>query len=571
MRKISFLLLSFLFVLSFCSQPARQPNEVRVRMAMEPETLSPVNYSDAGAIQILNLLFQSLLSADLAVDQIKPGLATSTPEISRTDSSTLITYQIRPEATWTNGSPITNEDVALTLKILKAPLLNNERLKPQVEFIQDLIPDPKDPRKFTLVCEGYAPEMELLSGDFFVLPSYIFDPKGLLKNYRISDLKADASNLKDISQLEQFSQQFNSINFNGNKEILQGSGGYLVENFTPGQNITLRLKENWWGNQVKESHITANPELITFHIIPDNTTALLALKNRQLDVLEKIEAAEFDRLREDKSFTEDYALYTPNSYEFVYVGLNSRLPKLSDKQTRQAIAHLLDVSSMIKVSQQGYATPTVGPVPPSLKEYYNTALKPIKYSQDKAIELLKSSGWKQTNEGWYKSINGKRTKLTLEVNYRVGNTGFENAALIFQQSASNIGIPVTVQAMESSLLGQKSKAHEFEMFFRSLSGNPFVLNFKPLLHTSFAQIGGINYTGFGNTQSDELLDRINAASTTQDKAKLLKELQEILYQEASFISLYYHKEKLAVHKRFNNLKISGLSPNYDVSSFTLKN
>jgi peptide/nickel transport system substrate-binding protein len=109
------------------------------------------------------------------------------------------------------------------------------------------------------------------------------------------------------------------------------------------------------------------------------------------------------------------------------------------------------------------------------------------------------------------------------------------------------------------------------MFFRSLSGNPFVLNFKPLLHTSFAQIGGINYTGFGNTQSDELLDRINAASTTQDKAKLLKELQEILYQEASFISLYYHKEKLAVHKRFNNLKISGLSPNYDVSSFTLKN
>lgn len=537
---------------------------------MEPETLSPVNYSDAGAIQIINLLFQSLLGADLAVDQIKPVLASRMPEVSRNDSTTLFTYEIRPEATWTDGSPVTAADVAFTLKVLKAPLLNNERLKPQVDFITDIKPDKANPRKFTLVCEGYAPEMELLTGDFFVLPAYLFDPQGLLKAYELSELQDGLSKLENKSNLEAFASRFNSADFNRSKELLQGSSGYLIENWVPGQHIMLRRKADWWGKAVNASHITANPELISFLIIPDNTTALLAVKNRQLDVLEKIEAAEFNQLRKDSSFVRDYALYTPNSYEFAYVGLNSRLPKLSDKRTRQAIAHLLNVNSMIKASQQGYATPTVGPVPPSIKTLYNNKLTPIDYSVNKATALLKAAGWEREEDGWYKALNGKKTKLTLEVNYRAGNTGFENAALIFQQDAAKAGIPVTVQAMEASLFSQKSKAHEFDMFFRSLSGNPFVLNFKPLFHTSFASPGGLNYTGFGNPQTDALLDDINAASTPQEKARLLKQLQELLYDEATFISLYYQKDKLAVNRRFSNIKVSGLSPNYDVSSFTLK-
>ncbi|MFD2512522.1 ABC transporter substrate-binding protein [Pontibacter locisalis] len=538
---------------------------------MEPETLSPVNYSDVGAIQIINLLFQSLLGADLAGDQIKPVLAARMPEVSRSDSTTLYTYEIREEATWADGSPVTAADVAFTLKVLKAPLLNNERLKPQVEFIRDIQPDEANPRKFTFVCEGYAPEMELMTGDFFILPAYLFDPKGLLNAYKLSELQDDLSKLENKQNLEAFASRFNSADFNRSKELLQGSGGYLVENWVPGQYITLRRKAGWWAKDIDADHLTANPELISFHIIPDNTTALLALKNRQLDVLEKIEAAEFNQLRKDSSFIRDYALYAPNSYEFAYVGLNSRLPKLSDKRTRQAISHLLNVNSMIKVSQQGYASPTVGPVPPTSKSLYNTNLKPVDFNINKAKVLLKAAGWEWSGDGWFKLINGERTQLTLEVNYRAGNTGFENAALIFQQSAAKAGIPVTVQAMEASLFGQKSKAHEFEMFFRSLSGNPFIFNFKPLLHTSFAGIGGLNYTGFGNEMSDKLLDEINAASTPEEKSRLLKKLQEVLYEEAAFISLYYHKDKLAVHRRFDNIKVSGLSPNYDVSSFSLKN
>ncbi|MCC9137974.1 ABC transporter substrate-binding protein [Pontibacter silvestris] len=570
MRKINLLVYSLALFLCFCSKPQRQLDEVRVRLTKEPETLNPVSYSDAEGLQVINLLFQSLLVVDLASDELKPALVVDLPVVERVDSFTYFNYEIREEATWANGSPVTAADVAFTLKVLKAPLVNNEKLKPQVEFISDIVVDQNNNRKFKLKCEGFMPEMELLTGDFFILPAYLFDQERLLEPITVASLEENTTTLENNQRIKAFAEHFNSSDFSRNKELLQGSGGYILDSWVSGQYLTLTKKQDWWGNKTNTDYLSANPQRISFQIIPDNTTALMALRNRQLDVLENIPAAEFQQLKQDETFLQDYALYTPSSYEFVYVGLNSRLPKLADKHTRQAIAHLLDVDNMIKVSQQSYATPTVGPVPPTIKEFYNTSIQPYSYNVQQAKELLQTAGWENRTDGWYKKINGQQEKLTLTVSYKAGNTVFENAALIFQQSAAEAGIPVILQAQEGSLFTLKSKSHNFEMFFRSLSGNPFVFNFKPLFHTSFASQGGFNYTGFGNAESDAILDEVITTQDQAQKAQLLRRLQEILLDEATFLSLYYQQERLAISKRFGNIKTSGINPNYDVSAFTLK-
>lgn len=572
MRRIHLVTAFFLLLFSFCSQPERTPEEVRVRLSVEPETLNPVSYSSDGALQIINLLFQSLLSADLATDEIKPFLAEDMPTIERQDSLTLFTYEIRNGAKWTNGTPVTADDIAFTLKVAKAPLLNNESLKPQLEFIRDMKIDAANPRRFTFVCAGFAPEMELLTGDFFILPAYLLDPENLLQHIPVAALNGDASKLENDTKLKAFAAKFNTPAYGRDPALLQGSGGYTLENWENGKYLTLTRKKDWWGNNTSNTqHLTANPERISFQVIPETTTALLALKNRQLDVLEGIPAAEFEQLKRDQSFLTDFHLAAPHAYEFVYAGLNSRLPKFSDKRTRQAVAYLLDVQSLINVSQQNYATPTVGPIPPSVKKFYNASLEPYSFNPAKATELLAAAGWEKEENGWYKIINGKKQQLTLEVNYRAGSANFEHAAVILQQNAAKVNIPVQVQAIEGSMLSKKLKQHEFELFFRSLSGNPFVFNFKPLLHTDFASVGGLNYTGFGTPESDQILDQINSTVTSEAKtAQLLKRLQEIMYDEAAFISMYYVQERVAIHRRFSNTKVSGLKPNYDVSAFTLK-
>ena len=572
MRKISVVLLSFLLFLSFCGAPDRQPDEVRIRLAVAPASLNPVNFSEQEALQIIGLLFNSLLTTDLADNVLKPGLASSLPDVERNDSLTLFSYQLREEAEWTDGRPVTAQDVAFTLKVLKAPFVNNENIRPQVEFIREVVPDKANPKKFTLVCFGYTPEMELLTGDFFILPAHVFDPDGLLADITIPMLADTTNASRNNGRIKAFADRFNSIGSVNTLDLLKGSGGYLVESWVAGQHISLKRKENWWGNTTgaDASYLTAEPARISFQVIPENTTALLALKNKQLDVLENIPVSEFEQLRKDDVFQQDYALYDPQGYDLVYVGLNTRSPKLSDKRTRQAIAHLLDVDNLIKVTEQSYATRTVSLIPPDVEQFYHTGLQPYSYDVQQAITLLKSAGWIQEDGKWYRQINGRQTPLTIEVFYRAGNTVYEQSALIFQQNAARAGIQVTIQALEGSLFSQKINERDFELFFRGLSGNPFVFNFKQLLHTSYAEPGGFNATGFGTEESDQLLDAINTAGNKEEKARLLKKLQEVLHEEAAFIPLYYRKEKLAIHRRFTNTKVSGLKPYYDVSAFLLK-
>ncbi|NEM97453.1 ABC transporter substrate-binding protein [Pontibacter burrus] len=539
-------------------------------MAAEPHTLSPINFSDAAGMQINNLLFQSLLGPDLADGQLKPVLAKSMPHIEQKDAVTYITYEIREEARWANGTAVTSDDVAFTLKVLKAPLLQNEHIKPQVAFIRDLLPDKANNRKFTFVCDGFTPEMELLSGDFFILPAYLYDPEQQLKNIPVAAFSDSLSKLENNDYLKAYAARFNTPVYNNSGKILQGSAGYLLEEWIPGQSVMLRRKENWWGNNLEISNLTANPERIIFHVIPDNTTAILSLKNQQLDVLSDIPALDFDELKQNQGVLKDYNLHTPDSYAAIYTGLNSRLPKFKDKRTRQAIAHLLDTENIIKVTQQSYATPTVGIVPPAVTEYYNTGLKPYKYDITKAKQLLEQAGWQQRSKGWYKTIDGKEQQLTITAIYKAGNNVVETTALIFKDSAGKLGIPVQVEAQESGLFSQNSRNHTFELFFRPINGNPFAFNFKPILHTSYAALGGTNYTGFGNAATDKLLDDINKASDKKEKAALLKQLQVVMQDEATFLTLYYQKERIAIHNRFQNTKVSGLQPTYDVSAFMLK-
>ncbi|RAU83506.1 ABC transporter substrate-binding protein [Pontibacter arcticus] len=542
-------------------------------MAADPENLNPVSYTKADALQIINLIFQALLTVDLADNTIKPALADALPVIARHDSVTHFTYRLREEASWADGSPVTAKDVAFTLKVMKAPLLHNEQLKPQVAFIQDIVLDAADAKKFTLVCQGFTPEMQLLTGDFFILPAYLFDPKKLLDSYSVTDFTDDLSRLENDTKLKTFATWFNSPDFNRSAALLKGSAGYELENWTTAQYVTLKRKTDWWGNNLRQpvSYVTANPTRISFQIIPDNTTALLALKNKQIDILDNIPAAEFTNLKNNKAVTETYALYTPDAFDLVYAGLNTRQPKFGDKQTRQAIAHLLDINSFIKISQQSYASPTVGPVPPSVKTYYNNGLTPVSFAPAKATQLLTSAGWRITPEGWFRTVNGEKQHLTINLIFRAGNTAFENSALIFQQAAAKAGIPVNVQAIEGSVVSQQVQAHTFDMFFRTLTGNPFFFNFKPLFHTSYSEQGGSNATGFGTTESDRLLDEFIVAESEEKKAALLKRLQAILQEEAAFISLYYQKDRIAIRNKYENLKISGLSPNYDVSAFKIKN
>ncbi|MDQ3292454.1 MAG: ABC transporter substrate-binding protein, partial [Bacteroidota bacterium] len=488
-KKLYFFLI-FIFFVNAC-QPPGNKGEVVVRAAADPETLNPIAFNSANAVQIIALLYQSLLTIDLQDQKLKPLLVEQLPALKQEKDKSYFTYQLRKEAVWDDQKPVTANDVAFTLKVIKAPLVKNDKLRMALDYVQDIKLDPRDPRKFTIECNGYVPEMGWETGDFAILPAHLVDPQNLLKEFSVADLVNRYDSLGQHAKIKSFADWFNSARFTRNKDFLKGSGGYELLDWKTGQYVRLKQKEKWWAAQLQPqlSYITARPSFINFHIIPENFTALKALDNAKLDVYSGIPASNFKELQQDKAFLEKYSLFTPATYDFTYIGINGRNDKFADKYTRQALAHLLDIPKIIKVTQQDFAKPTVGMVNPIDKEFYNDSIQPYAFNLREAERLLRTAGWQQKNNGWQKQVNGQVIPLNINFNYRAGNSEFENIALIFQEAAAKIRIPVSIEPLESVLLNNKLKEHDFEVTIRYFTGNPGVFNYKPILHTESAVPG----------------------------------------------------------------------------------
>ena len=569
--RLLFCFLVLHFFIQAC-QPARNNEEVVVRSAADPESLNPISFTTANTAQIVALLYQSLLTIDLQDQQLKPLLAEQLPTVVQAKDKSFITYRLRNEAVWDDNKPITAQDVAFTLKVIKAPLVNNESMRAVLEYVHDIKLDASDPKKFTIECARYTPNMSWEIGDFAILPAHVVDPQQLLKKFTLPELENQYESLKSNPQIKAFAEWFNSARFTRDTTYLKGSGGYQLSDWKTGRHVKVTKKQNWWAERLTPSvaYITAQPTQINFQIIPENTTALQALNNEQLDVYADIPATSFVQLQANSSFKNKYALFTPSTYDFTCIGINGRNDKFADKRTRQAIGHLLDIPKIIQVTQGNFAVPTVGIVNPADKIYYNDSIQPYTLNLSEARRLLKAAGWIEKNNGWQKQRNGQTIPLTINFSYRAGKNEFENTAFIFRQAAAKLNIPINVQPVEGGLLNKRIQAQDFEVTIRNFAGNPGIFNFAPILHTENADPQEKNFTGFGTPESDRLIEEISQTTNQKRRIVLLRKFQRVMREESNLLFLYFNTDRIAIHKRFSNLKISAAKPGYDISAFQSK-
>ena len=570
MRKLIIFLLP-IFLLGCVKEKAKDENSIRVRAVKDVATLNPITYG--GMIEariIFELVYQSLLTIDMEDNEIKPVLAESLPLIEVNDSVSFFSYTIRDEAVWPNGDPITASDVLFTLKATNCPLINNEKERMSLDFIQNMEVSASDAKEFTFKCEGYVEDMTVMTGGIYILPEYKYDPAGLLKKYSFTEIKEGYESLKNDPAIQDFAKQFNLISASHEPNAFEGSAGYVLTAWQTDQYVALQKKSEWWAEDLNLSHITANPDKIIYQIIPDDAAATLALKNGQLDVMRDIPANEFLALSKDSSFLKQYNLFSPFTYAVNYIGINSRSPKFQGKKTRQAFAHILNVEDMIESIGQSPKSRSNSLISPYAKKKYNNTIAPFPFDLEKAQRLLQEDGWVYENGGWYKIVFGKKEQLSGSIQYKAGKGDYENIALIFKQSAEKIGIPIEVNPVENSVLSGNLRQHKFDFYIRSLIGNPFAFNFTPILHTQSSGLTGMNYTAFGTPASDSLIESIISEKDKKKQALQIKEFQEILHDEGNLLFLYFDEQKIAVHNRFENLKISGLYPNYDISAFKTK-
>lgn len=552
----------------------KEKNEVVIHELSDTDMLNPTNYQSADAGYYISQMFQSLWGINPKTLEYEPILAKALPTEEYDEKTNLLKYtcEIREEAVWDNGQPITPQDIAFSIKLYKAPVISNEQNRPYFELISDVITYPENPRKLTIVCNKKYILAKSIAGSFVVIPQYIYDPKHLMDNFSIKDINEKFDEVAANANMKLFASEYNSEKFQRDSGYIVGSGPYAFDQWVTGQKIVLKKKKNWWGEKFNNEYAyMAFPDKLVYQTIKDQTAALTALKGKRLDVMYGIKSKDFvEQLQPSDEIKKNFTLNTPLSMAYSYFGINMRNPKFEDVRVRKAMAHLTDVEKIIHVIGYDLGKRVNGPVNPYKKGAFNDTITPYDYNVEKAKTLLAEAGWKDSNGNGTldKVLNGKPTEFNITFTYNAGNDSRRDAALIFKEACRQVGINVDVVPQEWSIYIDNQKKHDFEMFYGAWIGSTSPDDPKQIWHTESIN-GGSNYVYFGNAETDKLIEDIRSELDEAKRNDLYRKFQVVVHDQVPYIFIWSPQEKIAISKRFTNTETFIVRPGFNEAAFKL--
>jgi peptide/nickel transport system substrate-binding protein len=561
-----------------CTSDNNKNNAVTIRLNVEPEKLNPIITEESNTIQVTNSIFQNLLDFDPQTLALVPVLAANRPVISLLDTGAFkggmsLQYEIRNEAVWDNGQPVTAHDYVFTVKTILNKKSGANNLRAGLDFIKDIVVDAQNPKKFTIFCNKRTAFAEMQSGTFAIMPENVYDTEGVMKNYAISDL---AMMLKDTTKkgderMTAFSTAFQSPKFSREKSGVSGSGAYAFEEWIPEQRLVLKKKENWWGDKLTNTnaYFAAKPEQLIFKLVKDAQTAVTLMQNGELDVSTKIPGKAFADMQKDTKMVDKYAFVTSPALSVVQAAFNCKSPKLNDKKVRRALAHLADNQAIIKTLMNGYAEPCVGPFIPQ-RPYYAKNLPLLDFNIEKTKTLLAEAGWKDSNNNGTidKNTGGKLTEMSLRFLFASNNDVAKNIGLMLQDNGKKVGVEIVLEGVEAKIMFENLKKRDFDIFINSVAYSPGIDDPKELWASSSNTPDGSNRYQFENKQADVLVEQIRAETNDEKRNALYQQFQQLIYDEQPAIFMFSPAERMAINKRFI-AKTYPKRPGYVLGEFVL--
>ncbi|MCB0562695.1 MAG: hypothetical protein KDD09_27275, partial [Phaeodactylibacter sp.] len=172
---------------------------------------------------------------------------------------------------------------------------------------------------------------------------------------------------------------------------------------------------------------------LTFVIIPNEETAVAALRAEEIDVLSDIGPENFEDLKNTEYTAERYQFASPPILGHYFLYLNNNQPQLADKRVRRALAHLVNVDDILNTYYLGYGQRHAVPVLPDAK-YFDDQLKPVAFDVEKAKTLLSEAGWTDSDGNGIldKEVNGERLEMKISYLYPSNSERAENIGLLIK-------------------------------------------------------------------------------------------------------------------------------------------
>ena len=482
-------------IMSSCVERPKKNSAFYYNLGSEPTTLHPLKgATEAVTGQVGSYVIESLLTRDIDTYEWKPVLAKSW-KVSK--DKLKFTYKLRDDVYWHDGVKFTAKDVKFSFDAIFDDKYQAAAIRSYFEGIE---------------------KVEIVD-DYTV----IFHAKD--KNYQ----NFSTASTLDILPKHFYEQDEKKSFFNKN---LVGTGPYKLDLYKRGNRIVLVKNDKWWGNKIKGQDEWNFPKIV-LRFISDQNVALEMLKKGSLDYL-GLRAEEYVKKARGpiwgkKVHKVETKNSTPKGYNFI--GWNLRHPILKDKQVRKALYHLVNRDLMIKKFEYNYTTPLDGPVYP--QSPYAVDVKTVKFDPKKALKMLKSAGWKDTNGDNIldKVIDGKKRSLSITI--LEPWEGFTRYLTIFKEDARRAGVEINIKVMEWNSFIKLVDERKFDAI--RLAWNASVdWNPTQIWHSKSIK-GGSNFIGFSNKRVDEIADKAKYIHDKEKRIELLKEAQRIIIDEAPYV------------------------------------
>lgn len=525
----------------------------------EPDNLHPADGKSNPRRVILDYTQRFLVNVDFEKLCLRPDLIKTLP-IESPDGLDY-TYELRDEPTWDDGSPLTIEDVIFSLMAQKCPLTNNAFAKSYLETLQSVTIDPSNPRKFVMhMTKKYIQNVAFLT-DVPIISRKYFDKDNVLGKYTFAQFNDPAFAKEKHADLEAWAKEFNDAKYGRDINYMNGLGAYKVTAWEDKQRVELTKKTNHWTSKVKNPTMYDNPipDKIIFKINVDDNSIALELKKQTIDVSTWISTHGLAELQKDADFNRNYHSAFVQNFNYQYIGMNmkpeavNRTPFFTDKRVRKAMALLIPADQMNKAYIEGQAIRMVSCVSPVKTNVINKDLKLVPFNIDSAKTLLDEAGWKDTDGDNIrdKMIDGKKVQFEFEMLIMTGNVVVDNMSKDIQTAMYKAGVKANIRALEFVTFYEQVQLHNFDFYFGAWAGSYAPDDYKQIWHSS-SWTDGSNYVGFGNPQSDALIDSMRTETNDSIRIPMEKRFQKMLYDEQPYIFLYMVPTKIAIHKRLDH-------------------
>ncbi len=516
----------------------------------DPENLNPLTSNDAGASQVLGWIFPSLVRIDQNTLALEPLLAREMPEIS--EDRLTYTYRLRDDVTFSDGVPMTAEDVVFTLKAIRHPTVN---AAPQRNYYNSVAnAEVVDPHtvKVSLGEVYFLNDWQL--GGISPIPRHYYDPENLLDGISVAELNHwDELEPAKKERAARFAKQFNE----GFNRKPMGPGALVLEDpardYVTGEKIELRHRDGYFA---PGRPLLGDPfvDRVVFRVINDFDAALAARKAGAVDFM-GLRPVQYLKQTNDPRFEEQSVKHTDRAGSYTYLGWNQKRAIFQDKRVRQALSHLVDKRNVCDKLLLGLADPVESPIYPGRPEF-NANLAPWPFDPAKAKALLAEAGFRDSDGDGIldKEVDGVRVPLRFEIVSNSGNDDRKNLGLVVVDEFKRAGIDASFRAIDWSILLEKVKSFDYDAVVLGWTNSGTVPpDLFQIWHSSQAVPGGSNHISYKNEEVDGLLEAYRVEFDAAKRKQLYDRVQEILYDEQPYTWVYAPKSLSAYDRRFQGV------------------